>query len=203
MEYRKCWKCGQTKPETEFNWKNREACERQSMCRTCFSAYNRERYQRTKEETKEKVRDYKKNNPYRVFQTRLKTYQKKPSKSSFYRLVHAAVAAGVITRPGKCQICGNDKDRIEAHHEDYSKPLEIIWCCPKCHDRLDRERRRREGKPYHSRVRAVVCVETGETYPSIASAARAVGRKQNSLSQCLGGRSETSAGYHWRYADDV
>lgn len=198
-----CRKCGQTKPETEFNWKNREAGERQSVCRACFSAYNRERYQRTKEATKARVSEYKKSNPDKVFETRLKTYQRKPSKSSLYKLVHAALSAGVVARPSKCQICGSDKDRIEAHHEDYSRPLEIIWCCPICHDKLDQDRRRREGGPYHSRIRSVMCVETGEEYPSIASAARAVGRKPNSISQCLGGRSETCAGCHWRYADDV
>ena len=199
----RCYKCGQYKPETEFSWANREAGVRQSMCRACFSAYNRDRYQRMREEIKEKVKDYRENNPDKVFQTRLRTYQKHPSDSNFYKLVYAALASGVITRPSRCAICGDEKGRIEAHHEDYSRPLDIIWCCPKCHDRLDQERRMREGRPYHSRVRSVICVETGEEYPSIASAARAVGRKPNSISQCLGGRCKTSAGYHWRYADDM
>lgn len=30
-----------------------------------------------------------------------------------------------------CQICGYDK--VEAHHSDYSKPLDIIWLCRGCH----------------------------------------------------------------------
>jgi len=29
-----------------------------------------------------------------------------------------------------CCICGN---KAQAHHEDYSKPLEVIWFCPKHH----------------------------------------------------------------------
>ena len=33
-----------------------------------------------------------------------------------------------------CRDCGALK--VEAHHEDYSKPLEIIWLCKRCHARL-------------------------------------------------------------------
>lgn len=37
-----------------------------------------------------------------------------------------------------CSICGGT-NHIEAHHEDYSKPLEVIWLCPKHHREADRE----------------------------------------------------------------
>ncbi len=31
-----------------------------------------------------------------------------------------------------CQICGDIKS--QAHHEDYAKPLEVIWLCQKHHN---------------------------------------------------------------------
>lgn len=33
-----------------------------------------------------------------------------------------------------CLFCGAKK--VHAHHRDYSRPLDVIWLCPKCHHRL-------------------------------------------------------------------
>lgn len=45
------------------------------------------------------------------------------------RIVINALASGRIKR-GNCVVCG---EIAEAHHEDYSKPLEITWLCHKHH----------------------------------------------------------------------
>jgi hypothetical protein len=33
-----------------------------------------------------------------------------------------------------CAICAEPK--VHAHHKDYSKPLDVVWLCAKCHHRL-------------------------------------------------------------------
>lgn len=38
--------------------------------------------------------------------------------------------------------CGETK--VEAHHPDYTKPLEVIWACKKHHVKLDKMRREEE-----------------------------------------------------------
>ena len=42
------------------------------------------------------------------------------------------VLAGKIVKPLKCSNC-NQVTRLEAHHEDYLKPLEVIFLCKGCH----------------------------------------------------------------------
>lgn len=39
-----------------------------------------------------------------------------------------------ILKQESCSDCGVEK--TEAHHEDYFKPLEVIWLCKKCHDKI-------------------------------------------------------------------
>ena len=52
------------------------------------------------------------------------------------RLVKGAVARGEMLRPDVCEGCGRT-DRTEAHHEDYTMPLEVRWLCRPCHRRAD------------------------------------------------------------------
>jgi twinkle protein len=54
------------------------------------------------------------------------------------RAVQSAVEHGELLKPETCERCGGKED-VEAHHEDYSKPLQVQWYCSKCHDRADRE----------------------------------------------------------------
>lgn len=38
----------------------------------------------------------------------------------------------------KCSACG-DNYSLEAHHEDYTKPLSVIWLCKNCHGARHKE----------------------------------------------------------------
>ena len=52
------------------------------------------------------------------------------------RILNNKIRDGKIIR-GKCIICGSE-NFIEAHHRDYSKPLEVIWLCRKHHGYMHR-----------------------------------------------------------------
>lgn len=62
-----------------------------------------------------------------------KEYEKENSeKISAQRKVRRAVRSGKLIRPMHCEICG-ENTKAHGHHEDYNKPLEVIWMCAKCH----------------------------------------------------------------------
>jgi hypothetical protein len=52
-------------------------------------------------------------------------------------LFEKALEKRIIIRKTTCDVCGmvNDRDKsyIEAHHSDYSKPLDVMWLCRRCH----------------------------------------------------------------------
>ena len=70
--------------------------------------------------------------------------RRNPEKVYARRKINRAVRRLDIIKPNHCQICKMRKERIEGHHEDYDKPLKVIWCCKPCHYVLDTIRRKRE-----------------------------------------------------------
>lgn len=51
-------------------------------------------------------------------------------------LCRKALKSGTLIRATSCQVCGSDRN-IEAHHPDYSKPLDVRWLCKRCHRKED------------------------------------------------------------------
>jgi hypothetical protein len=52
-------------------------------------------------------------------------------------LVGKAIRNGQLVK-GPCSVCGAT-ERVEGHHEDYSKPLEVVWLCKLHHRRRHAE----------------------------------------------------------------
>lgn len=70
-----------------------------------------------------------------------------PERAHANRAVKAALKAGTLRRPSRCSKCGKREGaphRIHAHHEDYSKPLDVVWLCHGCH--VTRHRELREAR---------------------------------------------------------
>ncbi|MFA4834882.1 MAG: hypothetical protein WC749_02255 [Dehalococcoidia bacterium] len=59
--------------------------------------------------------------------------------------VAVAVKRGELIKPDTCSMCG-EKKIIMAHHNDYSKPLDIIWVCQACHMKIHRGAPISQGK---------------------------------------------------------
>lgn len=64
---------------------------------------------------------------------------KSPEKYKARTILNSAVVAKKVLKPKECQQC-KKKRRVAGHHNDYSKPLEVLWLCYKCHTLLHREK---------------------------------------------------------------
>lgn len=63
-------------------------------------------------------------------------HRKRPEnviKEKARKMVHLAIEFGMLVRPNVCSKCGVSCF-CEAHHKDYTKPLEVDWLCKKCHE---------------------------------------------------------------------
>lgn len=40
---------------------------------------------------------------------------------------------GLIERPRRCQSCRDPTARLQRHHWDYARPLDVAFLCPDCH----------------------------------------------------------------------
>ena len=54
-----------------------------------------------------------------------------PEKRKAHTAVSNALSLGKILRQ-PCSVCGVSK-LVHAHHDDYAKPLEVVWLCQKHH----------------------------------------------------------------------
>lgn len=73
---------------------------------------------------------------------RLRMKDKNRLKVNARSRVNYHVRIGNIKKPASCEICGrkaSEDVKLTGHHEDYSKALEVIWCCRLCHAKLDKD----------------------------------------------------------------
>jgi Bacillus phage endonuclease len=76
---------------------------------------------------------WRENNPDKVKGYDRKRREKDVIKIDARKRIHVSVKRRKLIRPSQCSRCGRDDVAIEAHHEDYKKPLEVVWLCKCCH----------------------------------------------------------------------
>jgi hypothetical protein len=123
--FRWCSKCGETKLLAEFckfknGWRSR--------CRACLSEDEFEHFGKPENIAKRKARRKRWHQEKRETVKRAAAHpHRKVNKQT-----QAAIKSGILVRPTACSKCARS-GKTEAHHPDYSKPLEVIWLCKPCH----------------------------------------------------------------------
>jgi hypothetical protein len=128
-EKKTCFKCGFSKPLTEFYKHTQMADGHLNKCKECTKA-DAGLHRKT---NIDRIREYDRQRG--LTQERksrcLATVRKRRQEDRRYDRAHNAVAralkAGKIERQ-PCQMCGAGAG-VHAHHDDYDLPLSVMWLC--------------------------------------------------------------------------
>jgi hypothetical protein len=125
-----CRTCANEKPLSEFYKHVTMLDGHLNICRDCTRARVRQHRQ-----LNDHVREYDRERGVR--QSNKAVNERWTAKYPTRRAAHTALSNAirdkrVQKRP--CLFCGSEK--VEGHHRDYSKPLDVVWLCPTCHRRL-------------------------------------------------------------------
>ena len=134
-----CFKCGVLKGLYEFYQHSRMRDGYLNKCKECSKEdVRRHRAQSPRPREYDRERYY--NDPVRREYTISRanvSRRRDPLKYVASTAVNNAIRDGRLVKPETCSQCGERGTRIEAHHDDYSKPLEVRWLCVLCHRRQD------------------------------------------------------------------
>lgn len=129
-----CKICNINKEDTRENWYFHGWKRWWLKCKSCTLEWRKTEHERIMSRKRDMDRYY--NSPKRreyIFRTWAERRERK-----WYSKVHSITRNKIRNlgiRPNVCPICWNN-GRIIAHHPDYSKRYEIVFCCQICHDKI-------------------------------------------------------------------
>jgi len=152
---KKCKECLIIKPDFDFYKHKKTSSRRFGKCKECvkfrvrqnrrekieyYRQYDAARF-KSDPKVKERHRRYQKTSAGKASMgaSRKKWIEENQDKRAAHVILGNAVKNGKKDKPNECSICGRPHHRIHGHHDDYTKPLDVIWCCPQCHADIHRK----------------------------------------------------------------
>lgn len=133
-----CSGCGETKDYSEFYRRRTCSDGRYSLCKECQTAQNNAYYSANRAKVLKQQRDYAKRHPGKARGSARRYSNRNPEKRRAGRIVRSALRSGSLEKAGVCAGCGKSL-WLHAHHEDYSRPVDVIWLCTRCHGKRHRK----------------------------------------------------------------
>lgn len=133
-----CFKCNTVKPLTEFYKHAKMADGHVNKCKECNKKDALEH--RLKNITR--IREYDRERGKNVDRIKATTEitrawrAEDKRRNAAHNAVARAVKSGLLVRE-RCMRCTEPK--TIAHHEDYDKPLDVMWLCQPCHKQRHKE----------------------------------------------------------------
>ena len=131
---KECFKCKAVKPLKEFYRHQHMADGHLNKCKDCTKRDVGEHREKNLERIRQYDRDRAKNKDRIQLSAALtkKWRAEDRRRSAAHSAVARAIRSGALVRE-PCKTCGSVES--VGHHEDYDKPLEVIWMCAPCHVR--------------------------------------------------------------------
>lgn len=129
---KRCFKCGQTKPLEWFYRHPKMADGYLGKCKECTKqdVARRATLKRVEIVAYERERSVRPARRAKTLGYMRVARRRHPERFAARAAVSYAVRVGhLVRRP--CEVCG--EPRAQAHHEDYSRPLEVRWLCLRHH----------------------------------------------------------------------
>ncbi len=158
-----CFKCDKEKPFSEFYKHKMMGDGYLNKCKECTKKDSRKH----RDDNLEKVKEYDRNRPNAAerskrFGAAHKDRMKNPDYKKNFRKKRkewdegyvvqkgANTIAGHAIRDGRltkepCEVCGELK--VDAHHDDYEKPMDVRWLCRTHHAEHHKKLREKERNP--------------------------------------------------------
>jgi hypothetical protein len=135
---KKCFKCGSVKPLTDFYKHSEMADGHLNKCKICAKSD----VAKHRDENIDRIRKYDRQRGKLAHRIKLRTEVTRAwrAEDSRRQVAHNAVRRAIINGSiikSPCIRCGNEKS--VAHHEDYDKPLDVVWLCQPCHKQRHKE----------------------------------------------------------------
>ena len=147
---KKCFKCSQEKPLSDFYNHKDMADGRVNKCKSCNKKDVQDNYRANIGHYKEYERsrailphrvlareEYEKTEEGKASTAKAKRKwaKRNPIKRMASHVVNNAVRDGKIIKPCNCSDCNSEPTRLHGHHDDYAYPLVVRWLCPGCHNK--------------------------------------------------------------------
>lgn len=142
MKTKKCFKCGKELDIDQFYIHKQMKDGRLNKCKACTREDVRVNRLKNIERYREYDKDRQKKKSRRDSQKEYRKNYKRLNSEAMraHNAVARAIAKGEICRSAECESCGSRyKGTLQAHHDDYSKPLDVTFLCPSCHAERHRQ----------------------------------------------------------------
>jgi len=124
-----CFKCGIEKSLDEFYKHSGMTDGHLGKCKECTKSDVSNNYSQKRDQYAEyeKSRFHRPERKEQRLGSQKRRRQRDPQKYSSHAKVRRAIKKGTLI-PQPCEVC-QTSENIEAHHDDYSKPLDVRWLC--------------------------------------------------------------------------